>query len=1150
MAVTEKRISSNNISQTYTPQDDILIKSAVVDRSYGLDNDYIEAHIYTATDNILYSDYNLTSFYTSNNSQTSANSTVKELYLDPTQDILNKGYSTGDLKIVYSFLRKYFSSDIDKKFFIKEISSDRTELRLSSNDISNEEIINGFSAFVNELNSLSYYKEFRLNFGDNKLIIGINVALDINTSPNTILIKLYEPLPAEFDLRSTCWIVENIGDPVAFEVTFSPEATTTQNPYLRGPNFNVGSVDRQNSSTDNMSYEDLFVTPISSSYQAVSSILNEKGVEVNVDYTDYSNFIHFSSAKERLLNFYYKLSLIESYKSGILPTGSIGGITGPTSASFAISSSQALIQSYIDNIIKKFDGFEYYLYFESNSFAFPKQTSTKPYQLYSVTSSAATLWLSNQSYSASLYDEQNQNNLINTIPSYLKEDTQNAPYELFLNMIGQHFDNVWIYEKAVTDLYNANSNVYKGVSKDLVAQALRSLGIKLYTNNTSQYDVFQYLLGANPSGGFLYPTSSFETLVTASIGSTFYSTPADEINKEIYKRLYHNVPYLLKSKGTERGLRALISCFGIPDTILRINEFGGSDKESGSFEQYYDRFSYALDLGVNYPNNAFLVPWAPSYYKYLTVLDQDMTPVASMVPDAIEFRFKPHPVGIYPTQTLFQISTGSNTQLALITDYNSATSTGSYIDYANLDFVMYDYDTGNYTSCSVYLPLYNGDWWNVLVYRETGSLSYSTSNASITNTYKLIVKNSIYDGPDGNTIGFQASSSIVSSDVNYSWMNYSTSSFIGFLGGHPDGVGPISSGPFSGSIQEYRNWIYNANTYSSSNPSSVALKESAFNFHVMNPESIEGNTITSSYTDLIFRLPLGNDLKFPIGTNAPLLFSTHPALNLRYSGSTGVTSSNAFRSTGSFFMTSSFNINTYYSSLGGASSYGSSVYNVDPLNNQKVISFGLPILLNYSSSFKPQTEIYYSDSPNTGISKRINDKIRITSYTIVTGSISGSSLTTGSVLSPFTRIEEPPIVPLTQDLHILEVALSPQDEISDDIIAQLGYFNLGTYIGDPRYLISGSLNYYPDFNKLRDYYFSKYTHNYNLNDYVRLIKFFDNSLFKMIQDFTPAKSDLSSGIVIKPSLLERCRYPQPKINTQTTIAFVGSPTSNTLNIQY
>jgi hypothetical protein len=39
-------------------------------------------------------------------------------------------------------------------------------------------------------------------------------------------------------------------------------------------------------------------------------------------------------------------------------------ITGSTSASFYISESKAAYQQNIDNTIKNFDGYEYYLYYE------------------------------------------------------------------------------------------------------------------------------------------------------------------------------------------------------------------------------------------------------------------------------------------------------------------------------------------------------------------------------------------------------------------------------------------------------------------------------------------------------------------------------------------------------------------------------------------------------------------------------------------------------------------------------------------------------------------------------------------------------------------------------------------------------------------
>jgi hypothetical protein len=122
---------------------------------------------------------------------------------------------------------------------------------------------------------------------------------------------------------------------------------------------------------------------------------------------------------------------------------------------------------------------------------------------------------------------------------------------------------------------------------------------------------------------------------------------------------------------------------------------------------------------------------------------------------------------------------------------------------------------------------------------------------------------------------------------------------------------------------------------------------------------------------------------------------------------------------------------------------------------------------------------------------------------------------------------------------LVEVAFSPQNQINNDIAGQLGYFNIGEYIGDPR-LVSSSAESYPALNAIRDYYFEKYTGNYNIWEYIRLIKYFDNSLFKMIADWTPARTDLASGIVIKQTTLERNKYPVPQPNITSSLAMVES----------
>ncbi len=104
---------------------------------------------------------------------------------------------------------------------------------------------------------------------------------------------------------------------------------------------------------------------------------------------------------------------------------------------------------------------------------------------------------------------------------------------------------------------------------------------------------------------------------------------------------------------------------------------------------------------------------------------------------------------------------------------------------------------------------------------------------------------------------------------------------------------------------------------------------------------------------------------------------------------------------------------------------------------------------------------------------------------------------------------------------------------------KIGYFNIGDYIGDPR-LVSSSAETYPELDALSKDYFDKYYSNYNLWDYIRIIRYYDNALFKMVKDYVPVRSSVTTGIVIKQHILERNKYPVPQVNTYTTTSFYGS----------
>ncbi len=66
-----------------------------------------------------------------------------------------------------------------------------------------------------------------------------------------------------------------------------------------------------------------------------------------------------------------------------------------------------------------------------------------------------------------------------------------------------------------------------------------------------------------------------QSIPSANISQSFATLPAEQLTGEIYKRLYHNLAYLLKTRGTERGVKALITAFGIPTDILDPHEYGG-----------------------------------------------------------------------------------------------------------------------------------------------------------------------------------------------------------------------------------------------------------------------------------------------------------------------------------------------------------------------------------------------------------------------------------------------------------------------------------------------------------------------------------------------------------------------------------------------
>ena len=1021
--------------QNYDQKDKNLLSGSYYDTVFSSSTDYIEYYIYDGNKNILIPNEG----YENINRNYRIHDGDVTIY--PADDLQFAGYDQGEYYSTYNFYRKRLGSDPEKeKYYIDQISTDRTEIRLRSTTISAETVISSSKEFIDYRADAGYFVDFYLNFGGDVQCISNNLQLDLAGIEPSVLIKLYEPLPSNIELKTELWVVEEISVPQAYNVTFPPiifEPDDYQ--YISGPNYSIQVTQQTGEASEEVSLNTLLNSNITSSTAQLQNLLNRKEVNISVDYTNYDNFIYFSSALTRLENFYYKVGLIQSSSNEIvgLPTNSA-----------TYSSSKEELTNSIDSIIKNFDGYEYFLYYNSGSeYSYPKTNTEPPYILAATSSTTVVEWLGsadpeNPEYgglalTASNYDQDNQNYLYWSIPEYLRDDSDNDKYMLFVDMVAQQYDNSWQYVKNITTRFDADNRLDFGISKDLVADAIRDFGIKLYSNNFNSNDLYAAFLGLTPSGSsFPFPnmTGSFPTpsgfeYVNTEISASDAIVPLDNINKSLYKRIYHNVPYLLKTKGTLSGLRALITSYGVPDTILRINEFGGKDRDNFQDWDYTQNvFNYALELdGENSQiTSSFLtnISW-PEYSS------------TEKTPKSVQWRFKTP--GVPTSSAYYNILVGDTNKFYVTLEYtgsgmDSGSYSGSVPSQSNAYGTLRFYPDGNNSSdvtASVTLPFFDGGWWSAM----------ATIDYDALNTGSLFAANRI-----GDQIGFSGSDSVGA--VTQYWRS-ATEMHIPSASGLV--VDTVTYLPLTGALQEVRYW-------------DVPLSESLFYDYVVNPYSTQGNTINSSPDTLVFRADLGTEL------NTGSRTSIHPKV------------------TGSWVPTASFN------------GFDSSFF--------------------VSGSFIQNTESIYLNQVPGGIKNRITDKIKIDQEV----------LPTGSTLSPYRSIQQSTYPSgSSPSINYLEVAFSPTDQTNDDIIAQIGAFNLGDYIGDPRQ-ISESKTSYPQLDSLRDDYFKKYINSYDVNDFVRLIKFFDNSLFKMIEDFTPARTTLSSGVVIKQNLLERNVQSPPEMS--------------------
>ena len=862
-----------------------------------------------------------------------------------------------------------------------------------------------------EQNDIQNFKTFLEISGDSYLVIN-SKRLESGTA-----FKLKEPLQPNIisvndDIEqdiSYCEIVEEVLENYIDNVRLIPKQKVNDT-FLLPANFDGQSVEINKRPIEFKSHDNLLGSDNEHNRKLERLLTSGSLLDVqpNIDYqktttdtsielddTGFGNFVHFSNAESRVRNFKTKLVLIEGYSAESASLESIKS-SGPTIKK---------IEKKRQRVIDSFTPYEDFLYFESSSYSsgsngqfhdtsWPKTNSTEPYKLVHTSGSTATTWFDNMISSASTYDFNNQDSLRNTLPEHINQDPANNVFLEFMDMVGEQFDETWSYINTLTDINFRVNNISEGISKDVAKHYSDALGIKLFNGN-DLVDLSEYLLGKNTDG-----TDKNES-------------SAEALTEEIWKRLLANLPFFIKTKGTERALKGILNCYGIPSSVLRVREFGGPDKGTRVSYEIKRKFTRALDFK------------AGQYIK------TDWKSYNSLYPNTTEFRFRtPYSVGSSGSMVLVQKSgsgAGSEGSWAI-----SLQDNGTNDNYGYLRFSISASDGTSQFITSSLQQFYNDEMWSVMLTRKlAGGNEISSELVSQDTTYELTTKQ--YDSTRQRIIYEDtiASSSAAISKYNAAY----TSSGHLYLGG--SGTGNHGT-QFSGSMMEFRLW-------------SEALSGSVFNNHVRVPKAYNGNFTSSAYDNLLLRLPLDDNKNLQTNPTA----SNIAHLNI-YSGSYLGSQINGF--TGNFYRT---------------------------IIDQEKLKV-----------------------PNVGI-RRNATKIRL----------ENNSIPSDVNLSPDIKQEESSQDFAPIDSNKLGVYFSPTDVINEDIIYTFADFNFDDQIGDPRDEYEDS---YRGLQNTRHTYFKRYKGGRNnFFDYLRILDFYDDSVFEVLKQFIPARAKSDLGNLIEPNLLER-----------------------------
>jgi hypothetical protein len=527
-----------------------------------------------------------------------------------------------------------------------------------------------------------YFKNV-LNFGNTRYFSIINHGyLDERVSPSdpiTLLIKLSTELPSDISEKDNCW-VSNFG--------MSPYVLTgiLQNPTkyktIKISQANFGSSQAfVNKDITNTLYSSEDLDNIAVSSDDVS--MNKKIAELNTDYSDFSNFVVFSSAENRINIFKNKMVEWTRFSASMVELDRRYNLSLSASLPYPYYSVElANLQAQTTEIVGSFDGYESYL-FSGGKYEYVLQSSS----FYSAS------YVADQDISASEYDINNRDSLLSNVPQYIASDSNYSEYLTFLNMVGHHFDNIYTYISAMPIERQVKNQLTSSIPTNTLKEMLYSFG----------WNVDDIIGDLNIDEVYLNSMDS----------ASYDALSGQQRLQTIWNRILVNLPGIYKTKGTEECVNYLMACYGLPSSMITIREYGGTDYTDDPTPTYrLDEKTYMLKFsGVgDYVEGP--LPYSMRTVEFKFSIDDD--PTKTIYP---EYKYNP----LFTSIPSDYITSGSAYANWTVGFYRvPGELTGRVI------FQMGSGSTGIAISSSV-LPIFNGEIFSVMLRRNEPDYFFETS---------------------------------------------------------------------------------------------------------------------------------------------------------------------------------------------------------------------------------------------------------------------------------------------------------------------------------------------------------------------------------------------------------------------------------------